>query len=98
MPRRSSIASSPTGSRRAAVSANDAGCVKRQGRIHDPPDPTARPMLAIVDTGPILSAADPADADHELAVAALTRPGLRLVFPHMVIFETAYLIGSRLGA
>ncbi|HEY7037115.1 MAG TPA: PIN domain-containing protein [Thermomicrobiales bacterium] len=55
-------------------------------------------MLAIVDTGPILSAADPADADHELAVSTLRRPGLGLVFPQMVVFEAAYLIGARLGA
>ena len=55
-------------------------------------------MLAIVDTGPILAATDPADSDHQLAVAALSRPGVRLVFPQMVVFEAAYLIGTRLGA
>jgi predicted nucleic acid-binding protein len=54
-------------------------------------------MLAIVDTGPILAASDPADADYALAVATLTRPDLRLVFPQMVVFEAAYLIGARLG-
>ena len=55
-------------------------------------------MLAIVDTGPLLASADPTDPDHELAVATLSSSRFSLVFPQMVIFEAAYLIGTRLGA
>ena len=55
-------------------------------------------MLAIVDTGPLYAAADADDVDHRRCIAAMSRPGLRLVIPAMVVAEATYLIGSRMGA
>jgi len=54
--------------------------------------------LAIVDTGPLYACVDAGDADHERSVEALERGGFRLVVPALVIAETTYLIGSRMGA
>jgi uncharacterized protein len=55
-------------------------------------------MLAVVDTGPLYAALDLDDDDHQVSVAALSRPDLRLVIPMLVVAETSYLAGSRLGA
>ncbi|MSP59625.1 MAG: PIN domain-containing protein [Myxococcales bacterium] len=54
-------------------------------------------MLAVVDTGPLYAAVDADDADHERCLEALATPGVRLVIPAMVVAETTYLVGSRLG-
>ncbi|MCK6530933.1 hypothetical protein L6R50_26370 [Myxococcota bacterium] len=54
-------------------------------------------MIAIVDTGPLYAAVDADDADHQVCVAALRTPGLRLVVPAMVLAEATYLVGSRAG-
>lgn len=54
-------------------------------------------MIAIVDTGPLYAAVDADDADHQICVAALQTPGLRLVVPAMVLAEATYLVGSRMG-
>jgi predicted nucleic acid-binding protein len=55
-------------------------------------------MLAVVDTGPLYASLDLDDADHHACAAALSRPGLRLVIPMLVIAEVAYLAATRLGA
>lgn len=55
-------------------------------------------LICIVDTGPLYAAADLDDADHEACIGALGAPGRRLVIPALVVAETCYLIGSRLGA
>ena len=54
-------------------------------------------MLAIVDTGPLYAAVDADDLDHDRCIAAMSRPGLRLVIPAMVVAEATYLIGTRMG-
>lgn len=54
--------------------------------------------LAIVDAGPLYATADRDDADHAASLAALSRPDLRLVVPAMVVAETTYFVGRRLGA
>ncbi|HXB66172.1 MAG TPA: PIN domain-containing protein [Solirubrobacteraceae bacterium] len=55
-------------------------------------------MLAVVDTGPLYASLDRDDADHKACAAALSRPGLRMVIPMLVIAEVAYLAATRLGA
>ncbi|TMC41306.1 MAG: PIN domain-containing protein [Chloroflexi bacterium] len=55
------------------------------------------PSVAVVDTGPLYAAVDRDDQDHRRSVAALQRPGLRLVVPALVVAEACYLIGTRLG-
>jgi hypothetical protein len=55
-------------------------------------------MLAVVDTGPLYASLDRDDSDHQACAAALTRPGLRLVIPVLVIAEVGYLAATRLGA
>ncbi len=55
-------------------------------------------MIAIVDTGPLYAAVDLDDRDHRASVAAMESPGMRLIIPSLVVAETTYLIGRRLGA
>ena len=55
-------------------------------------------MFAVVDTGPLYAAVDTDDVDHARSVAALGQADLRLVIPALVVAETTYLVGSRLGA
>lgn len=55
-------------------------------------------LLAIVDAGPLYAAADENDKNNECALETLERSDLELVFPALVIAETTYLIGRRLGA
>lgn len=54
--------------------------------------------LAVVDAGPLYSAADSDDVDHLESLAALARPDLRLVVPALVLAEATYFVGRRLGA
>lgn len=54
-------------------------------------------MLAIVDTGPLYAAVDADDQDHLGCVATLQMPGMSLFVPAMVVAETTYLVGRRLG-
>lgn len=53
--------------------------------------------IAIADTGPLYAAADERDVNHERSLTVLVRPDLHLVIPALVVAETAYLIGTRLG-
>jgi predicted nucleic acid-binding protein len=55
-------------------------------------------VIALVDTGPLYAAVDADDADHERSVAALRAEGIRLVIPALVVAETTYLVGRRMGA
>ena len=48
-------------------------------------------MIAIVDTGPLYAAVDADDVEHARCLAAMSRPGLRLVIPAMVVAEATYL-------
>ena len=54
-------------------------------------------MIAVVDTGPLYAAVDADDQDHARCVSALHANAAQLVIPAMVVAETAYLVGSRLG-
>jgi uncharacterized protein len=54
--------------------------------------------LAVVDTGPLYAAADIDDDDHAASIQTLSRPDLHLVVPALVIAESTYFVGSRLGA
>ena len=53
--------------------------------------------IAVVDSGPLLAAANRADPDHERCIAVLGRPDLRLVIPALCIAEVTYVLGRRLG-
>ena len=55
-------------------------------------------VLAVVDTGPLYAVADADDDDHERCTKALASPAYRLVIPALVVAETTYLVGTRLGA
>jgi uncharacterized protein len=55
------------------------------------------PRLAVVDAGPLYAAADADDVDHEVSLAVLSSPELRLLVPALVVAEAAYFVGRRLG-
>src|SRR5688572_564238 len=52
---------------------------------------------AIVDSGPLVAAANSADPAHRACLAALQTPGFYLVIPAMCVAEAAYLIQRRRG-
>lgn len=54
-------------------------------------------VVAVVDTGPLLAAADERDPDHEPSVAQFRRTNLLFVIPAPVATEAAQMIASRLG-
>jgi predicted nucleic acid-binding protein len=54
-------------------------------------------VLAVVDTGPLYAVADTADAAHLPSLEVLQRRDIQLVIPALVVAETTYLIGLRLG-
>jgi predicted nucleic acid-binding protein len=54
--------------------------------------------IAIVDTGPLVAAADSDESPHAACLAVLERGDLIPVIPSLVIAEAGYLIGQRLGA
>lgn len=53
--------------------------------------------IAIVDSGPLVAAANTADPAHQACLEALRRPGLHLVIPALCVAEAAYLIQQRRG-
>jgi predicted nucleic acid-binding protein len=53
---------------------------------------------AIVDSGPLVAAANTADPAHRACIAALQSPRLHLVIPALCVAEAAYLIHERRGA
>lgn len=53
--------------------------------------------IAILDASPLVAATDPTDPNHEPCAAILRRSDLDLIIPALVVGETTYLIGSRLG-
>jgi len=54
--------------------------------------------IAIVDTGPLVAAANRADPDHEACLEALRSKDYALVLPALCIAEAAYLIGKEQGS
>ncbi|MCE2425659.1 MAG: PIN domain-containing protein [Pseudomonadales bacterium] len=55
-------------------------------------------MLAIVDAGPLLAAANSADPDHSPCVDTLTRGEFDLLIPTLCVAEVSYFLGHRHGA
>ncbi|MBP8181064.1 MAG: PIN domain-containing protein [Acidimicrobiia bacterium] len=53
--------------------------------------------MLIVDTGPIVAAADTADRDHEACLRLLSGAAPPLVVSPLVVAEAAYLLGRQLG-
>ena len=54
--------------------------------------------LAVLDTGPLVAAADTDDTRHADCVEVLSRSDLIPVIPGMVLGEAAYLVEKKLGA
>lgn len=54
-------------------------------------------MLAVVDTGPLYAVTDTSDADHRRSLETLQRRDIQLIIPALVVAETTYLVGARLG-
>jgi uncharacterized protein len=54
--------------------------------------------IAIVDSGPLVAAANTADPAHRACLAALQAPGFHLVIPALCVAEAAFLIQQRRGA
>ncbi len=54
--------------------------------------------IAVVDSGPLLAAANRADPDHHACLAVLENPAYRLVVPALCVAEVTYLLGRRFGA
>lgn len=55
-------------------------------------------MAVVVDTAPILAAANVRDESHELAARLVTMLGRQLVVPEPVAVEADWLLRDRLGA
>ncbi len=53
--------------------------------------------IGIVDSSPLVAAANTADPAHRACLDALRTPGLHLVIPALCVAEAAYLIHSRRG-
>lgn len=53
--------------------------------------------IAIVDSGPLIAAANRADPAHEECLRLLRDPKLHPVIPTLCVAEVAYLIGRRQG-
>ncbi|MFN3217684.1 MAG: type II toxin-antitoxin system VapC family toxin [Acidimicrobiales bacterium] len=53
--------------------------------------------MLVVDTGPIVAAADTADRDHQACVRLLSTAQGPLIVSPLVMAEAAYLIGRQLG-
>jgi predicted nucleic acid-binding protein len=54
--------------------------------------------IAIVDSGPLLAAANRSDPDHADCLAVLRETKYRLVIPAMCVAEVSYFLGRRQGA
>ena len=53
--------------------------------------------MLVVDTGPIVAAADTSDRDHEACLRLLSTAQGPLIVSPLVVAEAAYLIGRQLG-
>lgn len=54
--------------------------------------------IAVVDSGPLIAAANLADPDHETCLEILRDHSLRLVIPALCVAEVTFLLGRRAGA
>jgi uncharacterized protein len=55
-------------------------------------------LLAILDSGPLVAALDPADPKHEVSLAVFRRPDIEFVIPSLCVTEVAYFAGIRAGS
>lgn len=53
--------------------------------------------IAIVDTGVLYAICDAADPRHRESLELFRRPDFQPVVPALILAETGYLVGSRLG-
>lgn len=53
--------------------------------------------IAIVDSGPLLAAANRSDPDHRAVLDVLGKPTLRLVVPALCVAEVGFLLGRKQG-
>lgn len=53
--------------------------------------------IAIVDTGPLVAAANRADPKHEACLEALQTPEYALIIPALCVAEAAFLLQSKKG-
>lgn len=56
------------------------------------------PSLVIVDSGPLIAAANQADPDHSRCLEILQAPKYDLVIPTLCVAEVAYVLQSRHGS
>ncbi len=54
-------------------------------------------MKVVVDTGPLVAAANRRDEAHDLAAALVVELGRDLIIPSPVLVETDYLLRTRVG-
>jgi uncharacterized protein len=54
-------------------------------------------LLAVVDTGPLVAAADRSEPEHQRSADVFERADLHFVIPALVVAEASYLLGRRLG-
>lgn len=54
-------------------------------------------MRVVVDTGPLVAAANRRDQAHDLAAALVIELGRELIIPSPVLVETDYLLRARVG-
>ena len=55
------------------------------------------PLIAIIDSGPLLATVNAADPDHAACVEVLTRRELRHIIPALCVAEVCYFLGQRHG-
>jgi len=69
-------------------------CSAVEPPIHDPP----RRQDDTLDTGPLYAVTDTSDTDHRRSLETLQRRDIQLIIPALVVAETTYLVGARLGS
>jgi len=55
------------------------------------------PLIAIVDSGPLLATVNAADPDHAACVKVLTQRELRHIIPALCVAEVCHFLGQRHG-
>lgn len=55
------------------------------------------PLIAIIDSGPLLATVNTADPDHAASVKVLPQPELRPIIPALCVAEVCYFLGQRHG-
>lgn len=55
------------------------------------------PLIAIIDSGPLLATVNAADPNHAACVKELTRRSFRHIIPALCVAEVCYFLGQRHG-